>query len=163
MFIYFLRHAETESNRNGSLSSCNEDSLTREGLEHARAIVDELMEHHIEKILCSPYSRAIDTIAPFSTTSQLHPEIHPCLAEGQLVLDNACETGNPEYSLGGTYPVKDETPSQFLGRAKAAGVLIRSQNCQNVLVVTHGHLIRELMNILLSTDKKYDSPITTVG
>ena len=163
MFIYFLRHAETKSNRNESLSSCNEDSLTPEGLKHAKAIVGELMELQVEKILCSPYSRAIDTITPFSTTSQLLLEIHPCLAEGQLILDNAYEAENPEYCLDGTHPVEDETPGQFLGRAKAADILIRSQNSQNILVVTHGHMIRELMNIQLNTGKKIRFPHDNCG
>lgn len=51
MEIFLLRHAETESNRAGSLSSGCEDTLTQLGHWQARAIVDGLMEFEIETIL----------------------------------------------------------------------------------------------------------------
>lgn len=163
MFLYFLRHAETESNRIRSLSSCNEDPLTQAGWEHAKLIVHELMELGVEKILCSPYSRAIDTITPFSIASQLVPEIHPCLAEGQLVLNTLCEIENPEYLPDAKYPIQNETQGQFLGRAMEASELIHSQKSKSVLVVSHGHMIRELLNIQLNTGKKIRFPHYNCG
>ena len=126
-------------------------------------IVDELIGLEIRTILCSPYPRAVKTIMPFSEVSGLKVEVEGCLAEGQLVLDTALEGQPPEYVDTNGYPVKGETREQFIGRAKQAAELILKQDNDRVLVVSHGHLIRELLNIFLKTPNKIRFPHDNCG
>ena len=76
MELYLLRHAETESNKRGAMSSHCADPLSENGLNQAVTIVDELAKLGIQKILCSPYSRAIKTITPFAERFNVTTEIH---------------------------------------------------------------------------------------
>ncbi|WP_422674155.1 histidine phosphatase family protein [Billgrantia antri] len=166
MDIFLLRHAETESNRAGSLASGSEDALTEYGHRQAQAIVDGLMELEIEAILCSPYARALDTVEPFAQAASLPVVAHPCLAEGQLVLDNAISYEDPIYmphSSGHLHPKENEQAGAFLRRALEAKELIFAQPVSKILVVTHGHMIRELLNIFLALPVKTRFPHDNCG
>jgi len=163
MDIFLLRHSESESNSKGVLSSFSDDPLTKNGQKQAREIVEVLSHLGIESILCSPFPRALETIIPFSKVSGLRVETHECLAEGQLVLDSSVKSQVPEYSKSNGYPIQNETVGQFVGRAKLAAELILSQAEQTILVVSHGHMIRELLNIFLKTNEKVRFPHSNCG
>ncbi len=163
MDIFLLRHAETESNRNGSLSSMAEEPLTDYGAKQAMDIVDELVTLRIQTILSSPYPRAQKTIEPFSKMSGLKVESHACLAEGQLVLDSSRKYEKPIYSGINNYPLQNETKEQFIGRAREAVELILSQEKEKILVVSHGHTIRELLNLFFKTTDKVRYPHANCG
>jgi len=162
MNIFLLRHAQTEANLKGELSSQIDDPLTSDGLKQANAIVDELKALNIEKILCSPYQRAIDTIIPFSSAGNINIEIAPSLAEGQLVLEHDIAPEAAIYnSLG--HPFENEPKGQFLWRAIETMEYIKSLNQSRVLVVSHGHMIRELLNIILRAPQKVRFPHDNCG
>ncbi|UTF61216.1 histidine phosphatase family protein [Gilvimarinus sp. DA14] len=166
MDIFLLRHAETESNQAGSLASGSEDTLTEYGKWQAQAIVAGLMELEIEAIFCSPYSRALDTIYPFTQAASIPVVVHPCLAEGQLVLDSFVSHEEPVYvshSSGHLYPAENEQAGAFLRRALQAQEIISSQSASKVLVVTHGHMIRELLNNYLALPVKTRFPHDNCG
>ncbi len=55
------------------------------------------MELEVECILCSPYPRALQTIQPFAEAAKIEIEVHPCLAEGQLLLTDAPAREEPKY------------------------------------------------------------------
>ena len=166
MTIYLLRHAETESNKQGALSSISEDPLTVRGHEQAKLIVEELMNLKISRVLCSLYPRAIDTVSPFLKANSLKIELVANLAEGQLVLDSKIGHETPEYfesAMGKKYPIANETAEQFLGRAIEVAEMLSCFAQENVLVVSHGHMIRELLNIFQSTRKKTRYPHDNCG
>ena len=163
MDIFLLRHAETESNKQGALSSSIDDVLTKLGLEQANSIVAQLGILEINSILSSPYPRAINTITPFAKTSGLKINTHACLAEGQLVLDSNLESVNPEYEIGNGYPIQDESQEQFIGRAKEASKLLLKQQNSRTLVVSHGHMIREILNTFMPTPSKIRYPHDNCG
>lgn len=166
MDIFLLRHAETDSNQAGLLSSGSEDALTEHGKWQAQTIVDDLMELEIETVLCSPYSRALDTIEPFTRAASIPVVVHPCLAEGQLVLDSLVSHEEPVYvshSSGHLHPAENEQAGAFLRRALLAQEVISSQSASKVLVVTHGHMIRELLNIFLALPAKTRFPHDNCG
>lgn len=163
MDIFLLRHAETESNRDGSLSSMAEEELTDFGSKQAVAIVDVLGSLGIQAILSSPYPRALKTIEPFSIVSKIKIQVHGCLAEGQLVLDASQEYEQPVYSGTNHYPLHSETKGQFIGRVRQAFELILSQKEEKILVVSHGHMIRELLNLFFKTTHKVRYPHSNCG
>mgnify|MGYP005851698219 CR=1 FL=1 len=166
MDIFLLRHAETDSNQAGLLASGSEDALTENGKWQAQAIVGGLMELEIEAILCSPYSRALDTVKPFAQAASLSVVVHPCLAEGQLVLDNPVSHEEPVYiphASGYLHPAKGEQAGTFLRRVMEAQEAILSQSASTILVVTHGHMIRELLNSFLALPVKTRFPHDNCG
>ncbi|MGM0823928.1 MAG: histidine phosphatase family protein [Pseudomonadota bacterium] len=166
MEIFLLRHAETESNRAGSLSSGCEDALTEFGHWQAQEIIDGLMGLGIKAILCSPYSRVRNTIEPFAQAASLPVVVHPCLAEGQLILDNSAFQEEPVYTphaSGYLHPVKNEQAGAFLRRVMQAQEVIFSQSASKILVVTHGHMIRELLNGFLALPSKTRFPNDNCG
>ncbi|MCW4150027.1 histidine phosphatase family protein [Halomonas sp. 18H] len=166
MEIFLLRHAETESNRAGSPSSGCEDDLTEFGHWQAQEIIDGLMELGIKAILCSPYSRARNTIEPFAQAASLPIVVHPCLAEGQLILDNSASQEEPVYTPHGSgyfHPAKNEQAGAFLRRVMQAQEVIFSQSASKILVVTHGHMIRELLNSFLALPAKTRFPHENCG
>ena len=120
----------------------------------------------VESILCSPYSRALDTIKPFVDATSVQMEVHPCLAEGQLVLDSSLKHEDPTYIRGCSgydHPEMDESAGAFLYRANHSTELILSKKESKVLVVTHGHMIRELLNNLLKLKEKTRFPHANCG
>jgi len=166
MDIFLLRHAETDSNRAGLLTSGNEDSLTEYGQWQAQTIVEGLMELEIEAILCSPYSRALATVEPFAQEASLPVVVHPCLAEGQLILDNSASHEEPVYFRhvsGYLHPVDTEQAGGFLERVRQAQEIIFSQSASKILIVSHGHMIRELLNSFLALPVKTRFPHDNCG
>jgi len=163
MDIFLLRHAETESNRKGLLSSFSEDPLTDKGVAQSFDIVDSLEKLEIQTILCSPYLRALETIKPFSRAVGMEIEMHRSLAEGQLVLDTSVKPINPSYCKVSDHPILDETQEQFVGRAFSAAQFILNQKNNRILVVSHGHMIRELLNIFIKPVEKMRFPHENCG
>lgn len=166
MDVFLLRHAETGSNRAGSLASGSEDVLTDYGCWQSQAIIKDLIGLEVDVILCSPYSRALDTIKPFAEAASLPVMVHSCLSEGQLVLDSSVVHEEPVYikHISGHYhPEANERAGAFLRRVKQAEGIIFSQPRSRVLVVTHGHMIRELLNNILVLPTKTRFPHDNCG
>lgn len=166
MDVFLLRHAETKSNWAGSLASGSEDALTEHGQWQAQAIIERLMDLSIDTILCSPYPRALHTAEPFAQAASLPILVQSCLAEGQLLLDSAIYLEEPVYiphTSGYLYPETNERAGAFLSRVKHAQEVIVSQPASRILVVTHGHMIRELLNSVLLLPKKTRFPHDNCG
>ena len=166
MHVFLLRHAETETNRDGALATGSCDELTQHGHNQARAIIGSLLELEIECILCSPYPRALQTIQPFAEVAKIGVEIHPCLAEGQLLLTETPAREEPKYFChvsGHDYPHENESPGAFMERVVQAKKLIDTQPHSRLLVVTHGHMLRELLNSILALPRKTRFPHDNCG
>jgi phosphohistidine phosphatase SixA len=56
--------------------------LTTTGRHEAAALVDVLAEHHVTRVLTSPYRRCVETVAPLAAARGLDLEPHDALAEG---------------------------------------------------------------------------------
>ncbi|SDN89028.1 histidine phosphatase family protein [Vreelandella arcis] len=166
MEIFLLRHAETKANRDGALATGSGDTLTPHGRSQAQSIIEGLMEFEVEAILSSPYPRALETIRPFAQAAKLEVDVHPCLAEGQLVLGESPVQEELKYfrhTSGYDYPSEHEAAGAFLSRVVEAHKLIVSQPFARVLVVTHGHMLRELLNNILSMPNKTRFPHENCG
>lgn len=87
--------------------------------------------------------------------------IVPELSEGHLMLHEQVNPEKPEYieKQGiGRVPIDTESDGQFFSRASVAIQIILNQNVNRTLVVSHGHMIRELLNQLLGTVKRIRFP-----
>ncbi|MFC3702713.1 histidine phosphatase family protein [Reinekea marina] len=166
MEIFLLRHAETETNREGGLATGSDDALTEHGHHQAQSIIEGLLALEIDSILSSPYPRALETVRPFSEFAKKNIEVHSCLAEGQLLLSGSHDEEEPKYfshGAGYDYPSQNETGGAFLARVRRTKEVILSQPCQRILVVTHGHMLRELINNILALPHKVRFPHENCG
>jgi len=64
---------------------------------------------------------------------------------------------------GYLHPTKSEQAGAFLGRVMQVQEAIFSQSASKILVVTHGHMIRELLNSLLALPAKIRFPHDNCG
>ena len=83
--LYFIRHAESEANKNRILGSRKPFPLTEDGRADSRLIAAELAERcSIGRIISSPVLRAVQTAEAFSEIFGLEIEIDDRLAEQEL-------------------------------------------------------------------------------
>ncbi|MBU2862475.1 histidine phosphatase family protein [Reinekea forsetii] len=159
MNLYLLRHAESENNALGLNNSVANEPLSNKGFKQAQRIVTSLGELNINQVLCSSLPRARQTVQPFIETTGLPIEYSDVLVEGQLVLNGV---GVDSTSNKGADSVS-ESAEEFIKRSVKAAEMIRSFNNGNILIVTHGHMIREIINILLDTKEKVRFPHDNCG
>jgi 2,3-bisphosphoglycerate-dependent phosphoglycerate mutase len=75
--ILLVRHCESSGQEPGA-------PLTERGLRQAAALSRFLEAFPVDRIVCSPYRRALQSIAPFATQRRLRVEEDPRLAERRL-------------------------------------------------------------------------------
>lgn len=76
MPILFLRHGESEANKQGVFAGkTNNAPLTPLGIEQAKAAAADLAGRHIDRIYTSPLTRAHQTALAFTSAAGLSPEL----------------------------------------------------------------------------------------
>ncbi len=170
MKVLIVRHAESEGNATGDYSSRQSDSLSVRGERQAVALADALSGWTFDKIISSPLRRALQTIAPYLSATHLRAEIWPEIAEAcwhddreapaevwhaqPASLPDAVDRSLFVFRDGRAIrPAHPESFGMGLRRVHCALEHIRasvSASTGTVLMVTHGHFIRELLNLMLS-------------
>jgi broad specificity phosphatase PhoE len=106
--LLFMRHAESEANARDVLASQLNFPLSQKGHLDAIRISEELLEsENIDRIICSPLLRAIQTAAPFASAYRVDIKSHTFLLEQHL----------GEYS-GLTYADLDSAPGYMHDRGQ---------------------------------------------
>ena len=94
--MHFIRHGQSEFNQamnlHGRDPGIHDAPLTDKGREQARRAAERLAEHEIEHILCSPYTRALQTTEIIVETLKVPVTIEPLVAERALY---SCDVGTP--------------------------------------------------------------------
>lgn len=138
--LYLIRHCSAE----GQLPDAD---LTDEGRQQAEALADALMSAGIERVVCSPFRRAQDSIAPLARRLGLTVEIDDRQAERVL------GSGFPDWreALRATF----EDPelcfeggeSCRVAMARGVAVLEEALRCgaRGTAIVTHGNLLALLL------------------
>ncbi len=142
--FYFLRHGETDWNREHRLQGNIDVPLNATGLAQARAAAELLAGIEIATIVASPLSRARRTAEFVAAAKGLPVETDPALAECAL----GVREGTPEEGFLGRWH-RGETPEgaesfvEFCRRARmgVARVLARPAP---VLIVAHGGVFTAL-------------------
>ncbi|MBE6600679.1 MAG: histidine phosphatase family protein [Ruminococcaceae bacterium] len=79
--LIFIRHGQSESNKDQIFTGHTNTELTKLGVEQARLVSVALKDVHIDKIYASDLSRAYDTGLPVAQTHGLTIEKDPALRE----------------------------------------------------------------------------------
>ena len=107
--MYFIRHGQSEFNVVYSITlqdpGIKDAPITQRGQTQALGAAHHLRDKHIQKIICSPYTRALQTasiIADELNIKTLHAE--PLAGERRLF---TCDIGTPRPALEAAWPKID--------------------------------------------------------
>jgi broad specificity phosphatase PhoE len=149
MRYHIIRHAQTKANAKGKLSCDHSEMLDRVGHKQSEKLSQYLLTQQFNDIWVSPIPRALETIQPYLKMSRMDYNIEPLIAEGQYNID---PHAGIEYapSRSEDLPPINETVENFRGRVQNFINKITSDpQPGSTLIITHGHFIREFLNLLL--------------
>ncbi|MCC5788989.1 MAG: histidine phosphatase family protein [Opitutales bacterium] len=172
MHLYLLRHGESYGNATGDYSLLESDSLSERGCEQAQKVAEALSLESLDRIVVSPLLRATQTIFPYLEKSGQTAEIWPELAEipwrgEREPVAESWPTEPPRlpeemahrfvfWEGNPCKPAPGESIGQGLRRVVDAEARLRKlydEGCQSLLMVSHGHFLRKLLNLILKTEK----------
>ena len=173
MILYLMRHGATDWNTKGRVQGWKDTALNELGLKQVRIATEALRNENIQAIYSSDLKRAkksadIVSVAldlPVHSTKRLR-EMNFGKAEGVKKTDLEAkfsytyqafnDINNPErYDIG--YPDGEtigEVQQRFM---KFIGKLLEEKKLQNVLIVTHGMLVRIFTEICLKKTIRLDN------
>ncbi len=154
MVIYFVRHGESEGNKNG-LHQGPDVPLSQEGIRQAQVLAERLTKHSIDIIYASPMVRTKQTSEIISDRLKIPVELWENLreirnpseiwgksAEDKKILEIK-ESAKKEFLKGNSRYSDEETFEELDKRAKGIleHLLLRHKD-QNVLCVSHATMIK---------------------
>lgn len=140
--LFIVRHCKAE----GQESSAR---LTAEGERQARSLEDFFAGKEIDKIVSSPFERAIQSVKPIVTSRKIELEIDDRLSERVLAL---IPIDDWLYHLEKSYTDLDycldggESSREAVSRGVAFIEEMLQSSTDHILIVTHGHLLSLLLN-----------------
>jgi broad specificity phosphatase PhoE len=169
--LILMRHAESIGNATGVYSTQQADRLSANGEQQACAVADVLRHAwRFDQVLVSPLLRTLQTIAPYLKATGRRGEIWPEIAEAcwHDEREPVCAAWSSQpaslpsdfsntFDFRNHEPIRPAHPESFgagLRRVHDALQMIEQMANQadiSILMVTHGHFIRELLNLMLET------------
>ncbi|MDR2098496.1 MAG: histidine phosphatase family protein [Rickettsiales bacterium] len=163
--VYFVRHGETDWNRERRLQGRTDVPLNRTGIRQAEELAKIISNLKVGAIISSPLKRAAETAEIIAAQLAIPIEYNENLVErcfgvaeglvrkeiiakysSLLVMDGDFIDWNRTVIPGG------ESPEVRHSRLSAAlSEIFADSNRDNVLVVTHGDNVRYLMRVSTST------------
>ncbi|MFT2091770.1 histidine phosphatase family protein [Paraglaciecola sp. 2405UD69-4] len=153
MAIYLVRHGETDGNRNRVLQT-PDTPLSTLGHQQAQEFADAYKDVALDAILCSDYLRTKQTIEPLLKLRS-HKVVYEALLQERSFGDirgKAYDDIEGDFFAEDYEPPNGETKQQFVARvAKAWEYIIEFAKAHSgdVLVMTHGLVLREIVNTYL--------------
>lgn len=157
----FLRHGETEYNREGRFQGRIDVPLTDAGVAQAESAADVLVNRHISRVVSSPARRVLQTVQPFLQADDIPLHIEDDLMEffvggfeGKKVADIRQEHGLDQgESWLSVLPDDAERWPEFVSRVCSAVARWTEQHAgETILVASHGLVFHALAEEL--TGKK---------
>jgi broad specificity phosphatase PhoE len=154
MKLYLVRHAQSESNV--EIHTGNETVLTKTGIEQAKRLGLYFKSKHIDKIYCSKMIRAMDTLKEITPYLPKVPVTYTKKINERYkgILEHKPEKFKEAVKKSGTTsemfrPPKGENLVDLEIRAqKFIEYLKKNYSKEHILVVSHGHFLRVLINRL---------------
>jgi len=87
MQIYVIRHGEVPSNVNRTISGCNDEELTENGIKQGLLLKEKLKDIHFDAVFCSPVLRAKQTASLV-------------VSDYEIIYDERLRERNPGTMLG---------------------------------------------------------------
>ncbi len=173
MIIYLARHGETEWNRLGLLQGQLESNLTELGQTQAVELAQSLRDKNIEQIYSSSLIRAKDTaqicsehlVKPVSLSGDL-VERHFGSLQGRS-FDELKQETKYQSLWSDSIAFEPEGGESASDSAKRFNLGLRSivqqQDAEQILVVSHGDIIRNFLNQYLHQEQESKAELLTNG
>ena len=154
--MFLIRHGQTEFNRvfsaTGRDPGIRDPQLTATGRSQAATIARVLRPLSIERLITSPYARALETAGIIAAELELPIAVEPLVAERFCF---TCDIGSPltelrtrwpdlvfDHLSDPWWPQLEETEAQILQRSVDFRCLIGSEAWSKMAVITHWGFIR---------------------
>ena len=156
--FFFLRHGETEYNREGRFQGRTDVPLNRTGIAQAESAASALAALNISRIVSSPAQRVLQTVQPLLQIDDipLHREEHLMeffvgSFEGMLVAEIRREHGLGEWeSWQSILPDDADVWHEFVPRVcSAVWRWTERHPDEKILVAAHGLVFRALTEVLV--------------
>lgn len=136
--MFLLRHGQSYFNLHFTTTrrdpGIEDPELTALGHEQAQLAANELADTPLTRIIISPYTRALQTAAPFLNRPGLHVEI---MAEVRERTAFVCDIGSPPAQLAARFPQHefDHLPPCWWGEGveDEATVITRARTFQTLM------------------------------
>jgi len=160
MKLHLIRHAQTNANQTGQLSCKLDEELNQVGILQSNALKQYLSKLNFDEIWCSPLLRARQTILPYEETFDVTGLVEPLLSEGHLNLNS-----DHEVDLNTSKePREDESTASFRGRCiRLLHKIKKLEKERTIIAITHGHYIREFLNLSLGIQNYTRFPVGNVS
>lgn len=164
MKVYFVRHGSTDSLEK-KISQPNDEPLNQKGIDQSRKLAKRFIKTKLDLIISSPHLRALQTAQSISNKieiSALFAEVRkPKEVIGQPKDDenikNILRKIGEMYSIDQSWHYSDEENFEDLKkRGLEALEFLKSQNKENILVVSHGNFVALMVGLMMFGD---DYPI----
>lgn len=146
--IYVIRHCEAQG-------QASDASLTEQGFYQAEVLAEFFTDKKIERIITSPFLRAIQTIEPLSTRGNINIEIDERLSERILSIKDLPDWYEKLQATFTDMDLKfDGGESSNEARRRIVNVVegILLGESEHTIVVSHGNIITLLL-------KSYNSEV----
>ena len=173
MKIYILRHEDRTQD-------CTFFSpLTKKGLTNSVELIKHLNNCKINLIFCSPFIRTLQTIYPYSKSSETkinfeyglseihHPDIIPIKSVGVSLPEYLCESFNyePSYKsiISSTeieYPEIEKNVKKRIKKVLRDIISKYYESDNNILIVTHQSLCFNVLKIVNNSSKEYKNKLS---
>lgn len=172
--IYFIRHAQSEANLKDILASRQDFPLTEKGKQDAAAIAAEFKQiAQLDRIVCSPLTRAQQTAKPIAEAFGLEVETDERITEQELGvfagMSYAELEERPDYMHDRTarwtwVPEGGGESYQMIAqRLEPFFKSLESMDGENILFVTHAVTLRMIKATLEQTLPEYPHEIAKNG
>ena len=147
--LHFIRHGETEWNRNGLIQGVSDVPLSDVGLEQARSLAAELAGRSIGSIYAANLLRTIQTASPIADALGLEIRTAPALRErdfganegrvaNEVAVERGTERGSGWTSVDDRHPGGESIRELYLRVAGFLDALLADPPAHEIAVVTSG-------------------------
>jgi uncharacterized phosphatase len=149
--LYLVRHGETDWNAQRRIQGATDIPLNDTGREQARTTGLLLARREWDGIFSSPLSRALETATIIAAETRLgEVEVIPDLAERNYGDAEGLNYQEIEVKFPGDTVVPGRETHESVGERAVAVLmaLARGHQGQSLIVVSHGGLIRSVLNVV---------------
>lgn len=159
----FLRHGQTEYNREGRFQGQIDVPLNDTGHAQARSVVHALREIPISRIVASPARRVLQTVRPYEEANDLPVHVEDGLMErsvgqfeGQLIesIMDLNQLG-PDDSWLSVLPTDAESVQAFVPRVCSAVRLWTEKHPDDLLLIASHGLVFHALAEMLTGDRSF--------
>ncbi|MFK5895160.1 MAG: histidine phosphatase family protein [Pseudomonadota bacterium] len=175
MFITLIRHGEVEARYQGRYIGHTDSHLSDFGIKDARQLADYLKQHHqhrnFDAFFCSDLTRCKQTLKPI--LKNLNLSISPLYTDKlrekswgkheAMNYEEICQLEKTSFqNFDQWLNIMDgETKEQFIQRIKLFKQKLSQSGYENVLIVTHGGVIRTFIYLFsnLTFEQSFFIPV----